>query len=78
MAALSKEQVEKALEVARPELVKHGGNVKLLGVSPDNVVLVKLTGACSGCAHASSTLHNVIEKALKEQLPELNRVEAMM
>lgn len=75
---LERGQVEKALEAARPELVKHGGNVDLLGVTPDGVVLLRLTGACSGCKYASATVHNIIEKALREQLPELKRVEAVM
>jgi Fe-S cluster biogenesis protein NfuA len=75
---LEREQVEQALDAARPELVKHGGNVDLLGVSPDGVVLLRLTGACSGCKHASATLHNILEKALKERLPEISRVEAVM
>ena len=75
---LEREQVEKALDAARPELVKHGGNVELLGVSPDGTVLLRLTGACSGCHYASATVHNIIEKALREQLPELKQVEAVM
>jgi Fe-S cluster biogenesis protein NfuA len=78
MAELTRDAVEAALEKARPELKKHGGNVELLGVNDQGVVLVTLTGACSGCKHASATLHNVIEKALKEQLPKITRVEALM
>ncbi|MGD8562309.1 MAG: NifU family protein [Desulfarculaceae bacterium] len=77
-AGLDRQQVEAALDQARPELKKHGGNVQLLGVSPEGVVLVRLTGACSGCQYASATLHNVIEKALKEKLPQITRVEAML
>lgn len=78
MAVPTKEEVDVALDEARVELAKHGGNVRLLGVSPDGVVLVALTGACSGCASASATLHNIIEKSLKEKLPGLVRVEAML
>ena len=78
MADITKEAVEAALEQARPELKKHGGDVALLGVNDQGVVLVKLTGACSGCKFASATLHNVIEKALKDALPQVKRVEALM
>jgi Fe-S cluster biogenesis protein NfuA len=52
--------------------------VEILGVSPDGVVLLRLTGACSGCKFASATVHNIIEKSLREQLPELKSVEAVM
>ncbi|MCB2226568.1 MAG: NifU family protein [Desulfarculaceae bacterium] len=78
MGQLSKDQVEAALGIARAELAKHGGNVELLGVNDQNVVLVRLMGACSGCASAKVTLKEIIEKSLKEQLPAVARVEALM
>ncbi|RJX33917.1 MAG: NifU family protein [Desulfarculus sp.] len=78
MAALSREAVERALEEARGPLRQHGGNVELLGVNDQGVVLVRLVGACSGCAAASATLKEVIEKTLKEKLPQVTRVEALM
>jgi Fe-S cluster biogenesis protein NfuA len=78
MAGLTREAVEEALQQARAELMKHGGNVELLGVNEQGVVLVRLTGACSGCASANVTLKEIIEKTLKDKLPEVQRVEAVM
>lgn len=78
MAEITREAVEKALDVARAELKKHGGNVDLVGVNDQGVVLVRLMGACSGCASANVTLKEIIEKSLKEQLPGIDRVEALM
>jgi len=78
MTELSKEAVDQALEEARVELAKHGGNVELLGVNDQGVVLVRLLGACSGCASAKVTLKEIIEKSLKEKLPAISRVEAVM
>ena len=78
MAALDRDQVEKALDIARVELNKHGGNVLLMGVNDEGVVLVKLAGACSGCSSAKATLKDIIEKTLKEQLPQVSRVEALL
>ena len=78
MAAPTREQVETALEKARVELWKHKGDVQLLGVNDQGVVLVRLMGACSGCQSAGATLHNIIEKALKEQLPGVASVQAVM
>jgi len=78
MSALSREAVEQALGQARQELAKHGGNVELLGVNDQGVVLVRLLGACSGCASAKVTLKEIIEKSLKEKLPAISRVEAVM
>ena len=78
MAEITREAVNSALDAVRPELVKHGGNVEVLGVNSEGVVLVRLTGACSGCKHASATLKDVVEKGLKERLPGVARVEAVM
>ena len=78
MAEVNRDAVEQALDVARAELKKHGGNVELVGVNDQGVVLVRLMGACSGCASANVTLKEIIEKSLKEQLPGINRVEALM
>lgn len=78
MAEVNREAVEQALSQARTELKKHGGNVELLGVNDQGVVLVRLMGACSGCASANVTLKEIIEKSLKEQLPGVTRVEALM
>lgn len=78
MAEITRDAVEKALDVARAELKKHGGNVDLVGVNDQGVVLVRLMGACSGCASANVTLKEIIEKSLKEQLPGIDRVEALM
>ncbi len=78
MSVPTRAQVEAALEAVRPELVSHGGNVELLGVNDQGVVLVRLTGACQGCKSASATLHNVVEKTLKEKLSDIVRVEALL
>lgn len=78
MSQISKEAVEAVLEEAREPLRQHGGNVELVGINDQGVVLVKLVGACSGCASASVTLKDIIEKTLKEKLPEVSRVEALM
>ncbi|MFH1057214.1 MAG: NifU family protein [Pseudomonadota bacterium] len=76
--AVTRAQVEAALDKARPELIKHGGNVTLLGVNEAGVVLVRLVGACAGCHSAGATLHNVIEATLKAELPEITSVQAVM
>lgn len=78
MAELTRQAVEQALEAARPDLKRHGGNVELVAVNDQGAVLLRLTGACAGCSKASITLHEVIEKALKERLPGVSSVQAIM
>jgi len=69
-----KEKVEKALEKIRPALQADGGNIELVDVV-DGVVKVRLTGACGSCPMSQMTLKMGVERALKEQVPEVKSVE---
>ncbi len=71
------EKVEKALLKVRSFLQADGGDVELVEITEEGVVRVKLTGACGGCPMASMTLKAGIEKTLKEEVPEVKRVEAV-
>ncbi len=68
------EKVKTALEKIRPALQADGGDVELVEVK-EGVVRVRLTGACKGCPMASMTLANGIERILKEEIPEVKKVE---
>ncbi|WP_125153255.1 NifU family protein [Clostridium rectalis] len=57
----------------RPYLRQHYGDIELLTVK-DGVVEIKLVGQCSGCPSAKYTVENVIEKILKEKIPEVKKV----
>jgi Fe-S cluster biogenesis protein NfuA len=69
-----KESVETALEEIRPSLRADGGDVKLIDVTEDGVVTVKLTGACHGCPMGEQTLKLGIEALLKEKVPGVHEV----
>lgn len=71
-----KEKVEKALNKIRPALMADGGNVELVEVK-DDVVKVKLTGACAGCPMSQMTLKMGIERHLKKEIPEIKEVVAV-
>jgi Fe-S cluster biogenesis protein NfuA len=72
-----KERVEEVLNLLRPSLQADGGDVELIDVTDDGVVQVKLTGACGGCPFAVMTLKEGIERAIKEELPEVKEVVAL-
>jgi Fe-S cluster biogenesis protein NfuA len=72
-----KEKVEGALNKVRPSLQADGGDVTLVDVDDDGVVKVKLQGACAGCPMSQMTLKQGIEKILKQNIPEVSRVEAV-
>jgi len=71
-----KERVEKVIEKIRPVLQADGGNIELVDVV-DGVVQVRLMGACAGCPGAQMTLKMGVEKALKEEIPEVKSVESV-
>lgn len=71
-----KDRVQEVLDRIRPSLQADGGDVELVGVSADNVVTVRLTGACVGCPMSELTLKGGIERILKHEIPEVASVEA--
>jgi Fe-S cluster biogenesis protein NfuA len=71
-----REKVEKALDEVRKHLQLEGGNVELVDIE-DNVVKVRLMGACHGCPGAQMTLKMGIERILKEKVPEVKSVVAV-
>ena len=70
------EKVQLVLNAIRPHLQADGGDVEFVSLE-DNVVKVRLTGACGGCPFATMTLKNGIEAAIKRQIPEIKAVQAV-
>jgi Fe-S cluster biogenesis protein NfuA len=71
------EKVSEVIEMVRPALQGHGGDVELLGVDEDKTVRVRLQGACRGCPGATMTMKMGIERILRERVPEVNQVVAV-
>jgi Fe-S cluster biogenesis protein NfuA len=74
---IMKEKVQAAIEKIRPMLKADGGDVELVNVTEDGIVQVRLQGACSGCPMSQMTLKNGIERVIKQEVPEVNSVEAV-
>ncbi len=72
-----REKVQGALNKVRPALQADGGDVELIDVDEDGVVKLKLQGACAGCPMSQMTLKMGIEKVLKQNVPEVDRVESV-
>ena len=72
-----KEKIEDALNKVRPSLQADGGDVEFVEIDEDGVVKVKLTGACGGCPMSQMTLKMGIEKVLKQNVPEVSRVDSV-
>lgn len=67
------EQVQEVLDKLRPFLQRDGGDVELVDVE-DNVVKVRLMGACGSCPSSTVTLKAGIERAIMEEIPSIEEV----
>lgn len=68
-------RVEEALESVRPYLGTHGGDVELLGVTPEGTVRIRMLGSCDGCPSSSVTLKLAVEDAIETAAPEISGIE---
>lgn len=64
-------RVQQAIDEVRPALQADGGDIELLGITPDLRAKVRLVGACAGCPSAGITLSFGVENYLKERVPEI-------
>lgn len=72
-----KERVEQALDTIRPYLETDGGDVSVEEITSDNVVRLKLLGACASCSMSIMTFKAGLEQAIKKAVPEITAVEAI-
>ena len=62
-------------EKIRPGIKMDGGDIELVDVTDEGVVKVKLSGHCVGCPMAGLTLYMGVERTLKQEIPEVTKVE---
>ncbi|ERJ61478.1 NifU family protein [Sphingobacterium paucimobilis] len=71
------ERVEQALDTLRPYLETDGGNVSIEEITSDNIVRLRLLGACASCSMSIMTFKAGLEQAIKKAVPEIVAVEAI-
>ena len=59
----------------RPALAMDGGDIEFIRLTPENIVEVRLIGACSTCPSSTATLAMGIETLLIEEFPDVIGVE---
>ena len=72
-----REKVEEVLAKIAVALKADGGDIELVDIEDDKVVKVRLKGACAGCPFSQMTIKNFVERELKKNIPEIERVEAV-
>lgn len=59
-----------------PAVAQHGGKINFVSYD-DGALLLELSGSCAGCAGSKMTLKLGVERLLKEDVPEIEVVEAV-
>lgn len=67
------EKLKSIIDELRPFLMNDGGNIEFVKIE-DNIVYVRLQGACVGCPYIDFTLKDSVERIIVEQLPEIKEV----
>lgn len=66
-------KIKDLIEQIRPFLIADGGNIDFVKYE-DNIVYVKMQGACADCHMLDLTLKDGIEAMLMEEIPEIKEV----
>ncbi len=72
---ITRERVEEVLNKIRVGLKSEGGDIELIEVK-DDIVYVKLKGACGTCPMSTLTMKNWVETTMKKEIPEVKAVQA--
>jgi len=73
---IMKDQEKRIIEIIdmlRPFLINDGGNIEFVKYE-DQIVYIKMLGACSNCHMLDITLKEGIEAAIQEEVPEVIKV----
>lgn len=69
----AEEKIIEIIDHLRPFLMNDGGNIEFVKYE-DNIVYIKMMGACSNCYMLDVTLKEGIEAAIKSEVSEVKEV----
>lgn len=67
-------RIKAIIDKVRPFLISDGGNLEFVKYE-DNIVYVKLTGACQDCPMLDVTLKDGIVELIINEIPEVKEVK---
>ena len=77
MVELNDLNVNTVLDEIRPYIEADGGYLEYVAIDylkEGPIVMVRMLGACAGCAMSAQTMTMGIEKLVKEKFPQVQRV----
>lgn len=69
----SEKQIIEVIDTLRPFLINDGGDIEFIKYE-NNIVYIKMIGACAECSMLDFTLKDAIETSIKEEVPEVKEV----
>lgn len=66
--------INQSIEKVRPYLQRDGGDVEFVELTDDNIVYVKVYGACVGCLMLDQTLKDGVMSIIMDEVPEIKDV----
>lgn len=67
------EKIIDVINKLRPFLIGDGGDIEFVKYE-DNIVYIKMLGACAGCSLIDYTLKDGVENAIREEVPSVKEV----
>lgn len=69
----AEQKIIEIIDQLRPFLINDGGNIEFVKYE-NNIVYVKMMGACANCIMIDATLKEGIEAAIKSEVEEVKEV----
>lgn len=70
---MEEKKIIEIIETLKPFLINDGGNIEFIKYE-NNIVYIKMMGACANCEMLDLTLKEGIEAAIKEEVPTVKKV----
>lgn len=67
------EKIMEIINKLKPFLISEGGNIEFIKYE-DNIVYIKMMGACANCEMLDLTLKEGIESSIISEIPEVKEV----
>ena len=70
---MQEKKIIEIIDTLRPFLLSDGGNIEFVKYE-NNIVYIKMMGACANCNMLDLTLKEGIEAAIKSEVPEVKEI----
>lgn len=67
------EKIKDIIDKLKPFLISEGGNIEFVKYE-DNIVYIRMMGACANCEMLDLTLKDGIEASIISEIPEVKEV----